>query len=227
MGADGNDGRSSSLDIQTSPPIPAVIVIGVTGHREIPSSGIVISRIGEAIRRIRELLPPLYHTPIAFTALSSLAEGADRFLAAEILKIPHSRLKAVLPLESDDYLRDFKSRESKDEFRRLLGEAEEIKTLPRVPERSEAYRRAGRYIVDHCDVLIAVWDGEKGRGRGGTGDIVQYAKEKKCPFLWIRLDSQGGIEFEPGRGLSREAFLELDQSNAERIPTGKYRGQSA
>jgi hypothetical protein len=174
-----------------------------------------------------ELLPPLKHTPIVLTVLSSLAEGADRLLAEKILKIPHSRLKAVLPLECEDYRRDFKQPGSWGEFRRLLDKAEDIKIMPWVPGRNEAYRQAGRYIVDHCDILIALWNGKKSRGIGGTGDIVQYARARKRPLLWIRPDSRGGIELEPGRGLSRESFLELDRRNSGSVLFGKSGGQPA
>jgi hypothetical protein len=34
--------------------------------------------------------------------------------------------------------------------------------------REAAYEAAGRYVVDHCDLLIAVWDRKPAQGRGGT-----------------------------------------------------------
>ena len=42
--------------------------------------------------------------------------------------------------------------------------------------REKAYERVGRYVVDRCDVLIALWDGERSRGHGGTAEIVDYAR---------------------------------------------------
>jgi hypothetical protein len=39
----------------------------------------------------------------------------------------------------------------------------------------EAFWNAGKYIVDHSDLVVAVWDGEAARGLGGTADVVQYA----------------------------------------------------
>jgi len=35
-----------------------------------------------------------------------------------------------------------------------------------------------KWMVDNCDILIAVWDGSK----GGTGNCVQYAEEVKRPI---------------------------------------------
>jgi hypothetical protein len=39
-----------------------------------------------------------------------------------------------------------------------------------------AFFAAGRYIVEQCDLLIAVWDGQPSKGLGGTGDVVAYAR---------------------------------------------------
>jgi uncharacterized phage-like protein YoqJ len=38
------------------------------------------------------------------------------------------------------------------------------------------------YLVDHCDVLVALWDGSS----GGTGNCISYAykKNKKIINLW-------------------------------------------
>ena len=47
---------------------------------------------------------------------------------------------------------------------------------------------AGRATVAHCDVLIAVWDGLRARGRGGTADIVQLALARGTPIVHIPLD---------------------------------------
>ena len=44
----------------------------------------------------------------------------------------------------------------------------------------------GRYVLDRCDVLVAVWDGQPARGRGGTADIVAMARHCGKPMAWIR-----------------------------------------
>jgi hypothetical protein len=40
----------------------------------------------------------------------------------------------------------------------------------------EAFLAGGRRVVDACDRLVAVWDGQASRGLGGTADIVGYAR---------------------------------------------------
>ena len=39
-----------------------------------------------------------------------------------------------------------------------------------------------RYMVDNCDVLLAVWDGIKD---GGTWRTIQYAMKKKKNIIFI------------------------------------------
>ena len=37
--------------------------------------------------------------------------------------------------------------------------------------------RANAYLVRRCDLLGVLWDGERGRGPGGTGDLVAYWRD--------------------------------------------------
>ncbi len=123
---------------------------------------------------------------------SALAEGSDRLVADRVLARPRSRLVAVIPLPPNDYAADFADAASRAEFHRLLARAEEvvITSLKSEPPltREEAYERAGRAVVDGCDVLVAIWDGKPSRGRGGTAEIVSYARSLGRPVAWIRPD---------------------------------------
>lgn len=118
-------------------------------------------------------------------ALSPLAEGADRLVAEVVLEQPGARLMAVLPLPQDDYEHDFVSPESRAEFRRLLAQADEVTTLPPAPDRNEAYASVGEYVLDHSDVLVAIWDGQPAQGRGGTAEIVRAALARAMPVLHV------------------------------------------
>jgi hypothetical protein len=44
---------------------------------------------------------------------------------------------------------------------------------------------AGLYVLVHCDVLLAVWDGRGAQGRGGTGGIVAEARRRGLPLAWV------------------------------------------
>ena len=45
----------------------------------------------------------------------------------------------------------------------------------------------GRATVAHCDMLIAVWDGLPPRGRGGTGEVVQFALTRGTAIIHVPL----------------------------------------
>lgn len=120
-----------------------------------------------------------------FRILSSLAEGADRLVARRVLSRPGARLVAVLPLPRLDYLTDFESQQSRQEFLELLGEAETVIEMPAADSRTKAYEQAGRYVVEQSEVLVAVWDGLPARGRGGTAEIVAWARDLGKPVCRV------------------------------------------
>ncbi|HEX2041303.1 MAG TPA: NAD-binding protein [Acidimicrobiales bacterium] len=157
------------------------VTVGVTGHRVLTDVDKLARGVDEAIRRIEATHPG---RPV--TVLSALAEGADRLVARRILTRPGSRLVAALPLPAEDYVQDFATETGREEFARLLAQAEEVVELPPADTREESYEKAGRYVIDHCDVLVAVWDGEASQGRGGTADVVALARRRRLPLAWVR-----------------------------------------
>src|SRR2546425_6011719 len=180
--------------------IPYRIRIGVTGHRKLDDPAAVQALVKKAIdTEVGKLFPEESRqniervrragtTAISFRVLSPLAEGADRVVVRAVLADPDARLDVVFPLTLEDYLEDFTTEESRKEFGELLARCRKPVSLrtrrirddrhdagDQAELRRQAYRQVGQYVVDHCDVLIAVWDGQPSRGRGGTAEIVQYA----------------------------------------------------
>jgi hypothetical protein len=158
------------------------LVLGVTGHRDLPPEGV------EALERgVREILQNLRgrypSTPLVL--VSSLAEGADRLAARVFLDLDFGgRLLAALPLPQDLYEKDFAGQESIDEFHCLLARADAVidMALPgdvrdQIGKPGEArnaqYEAAGHFLVRSCQILIALWDGGRSHGRGGTADVVK------------------------------------------------------
>ena len=123
--------------------------------------------------------------PAALIILSPLAEGADRLVARIALDERQATLEAVLPLAPADYCADFATAPSRQEFAALLARASRVVTMPPAATRPAAYEQAGRYVVEHADVLIALWDGEPARGQGGTAGTVGRARQCGLPLLWI------------------------------------------
>jgi hypothetical protein len=196
-------------DIPSFDPIPFRVRIGVTGHRTLPSDinfandvrhaiDLIIRPMVEAAAGELENLGERRQPPILYSVVSPLAEGADRLVAREVLRRKGARLKAVLPLTQADYLKTFENKQARDEFLRLLEYcphpvclrdrdlSQDSADENRQRElRQDAYDKVGRYVVDHCDVLIALWDGETSRGKGGTYEVVQYALTEKRPVVRV------------------------------------------
>jgi hypothetical protein len=118
--------------------------------------------------------------PSVQKALSSLAAGSDQLFAEVALSLGISVL-AVLPLEGYDR---FFQRQAHSNYLRLLAHCELVQ-LRWSGNSEHAFFEAGKYIVNHCDLLFAIWDGARAEGLGGTADVVQYAQMRTRPVLHI------------------------------------------
>ena len=209
--------------------VPFTFRIGVTGHRRINDLASLVPAVREALRGLTELLPGFLGSEPVLVVVSALAEGADRLVAEEVLAEEGSRLEAALPLRREDYLDDFEQEVSKEEFLGFLDRASEIWQAPAGVSREEAYERAGRYVVDRSDAVVAIWDGEPTGGRGGTAAIVAYARKLGVPLAWVRTEGEPVVVYEvggPRTSLIQDAASKLDEYNASVIKASNFRLQA-
>ena len=157
-----------------------MVSIGVTGHRDLDNVKLITSSVDEVLRKIRNTF-----SGETLTIISPLAEGADRLVVWRAMENNDVHLVVPLPLEISEYMQDFSGIYSKAEFVTLLEQAAQVIELPAEETREASYLAAGSYILDHSDLLIAVWDGQPARGPGGTGQIVAQAREKLMPIAWV------------------------------------------
>jgi hypothetical protein len=206
--------------------IPFTFRIGVTGHRDLADPDSFCAPIGEALRRLKKLVSVSPGVGLVPVVISALAEGADRLVAKEVLADKNARLEVALPLPEEEYVKDFTSEASKEEFCCLLARASEAPwQAPDGLDRDEAYERAGRYVVDRCDALIALWDGKKARGRGGTAEIVGYAQEHGVPIAWVHTEGAPVVDYalENSRAdVVKSAASKLCKYNADEIDPAKF-----
>jgi hypothetical protein len=185
-------------------------MIGITGHRALTGTNKLTEGIRLAFERIRGSFPPPY------VAVSPLAEGSDCLFARQAIEYLGASLLVCLPLPFNEYIKDFSSELAREEFRLLISAAGQVIQLPACETREQAYLAAGDYVVEHCEVLMAVWDGKSARGVGGTGQIVQLARKRRLPMAWIHSGKRAD-PIEPGtekdKKLGRVAF--------ERFPDAK------
>lgn len=154
--------------------------VGVTGHRDVDRLGAVGPKVDDALGRLARLASDA--DPLV--VVSSIAEGADRLVASSALARGWD-LAVVLPLARAEYREDFATAESLAEFDDLLARALDVSEVPDQPTRDDAYLAAGHAVVDASDVVLALWDGQPARGRGGTAEVVDYTRVLGRPLVWI------------------------------------------
>lgn len=178
--------------------------IGITGARRL-----VAGEVGRLERQVGEVLDVVlgvlaegdvraaYTEGAAkVTLLSPLARGADR-LVARVALGRGIGLHVPMPFAQGEYERDFtgadrdwepplSAAEDLEEFRRLLERAEgRLELDGGREEEGSSYEAVGRHVVRHVDVMVAIWDGGPGNGRGGTAEIVRHAVAGGLPVVWL------------------------------------------
>lgn len=136
--------------------------IVITGHRSEKLQSYDTAWINSCISEVLLEIRNLSDKHIAY---SGMASGVDLFFcsACHILGIPFI---ACVPFEGQET----KMSPSDAQIRqRYLEYAKEIKHVK------------NSWMVEHCDIGIVVWDGNK----GGTHNVVQQFVENKRSFYWI------------------------------------------
>jgi len=150
----------------------------VTGHQRLPAAAVAFAE-----QEVPNVLTAHGGTPLV--GITSLAAGADQLFARIVLG-RGGRLHVVVPCER--YEASFTDDDARRRFEQLLLVATEVEVLPFAAPSQDAYLAAGRRVVDLADGVVAIWDGEAARGRGGTGDVVAYAREagRAVWIVWPR-----------------------------------------
>ncbi len=206
--------------------VPYRLTIGVTGHRELKNTDELKISIKKVIDKILFHFPQLPKTKIIIRILSPLAEGADTLVVEEVLKYENSELDVVLPVTIEECIKEFSSEESRNKFKDLLNKTQNTYTLNKKSLKSiypddllqdakiQAYEDVGKYVVNHSDILIALWDKRSTRGKGGTAEIIEFAKQKACPIFIISTNSPNDIELIKGNGINTSIYKQIDKFNS-------------
>lgn len=157
--------------------LPVFRIVGFTGHRQIDETEPLKAAITAAFDDLRAAAPE------EWIALSSVAEGSDQMFVREVLARSWA-WHAILPLPQADFASDFQPA-AWQAVESLLQRAEVVRISNESGAREDAYLDSGLETVNGSDVLIAVWDGEAARGKGGTAEVVEYARALGRPILII------------------------------------------
>jgi hypothetical protein len=207
--------HSATAEADAAPPRPRfAFTLGVTGHRKsrIPEEwqAGVRGRILHVVECIRAKSLGLAEegrhwfapVPPSLRVVSALADGADRWVAEAALAGGFA-LDAILPFDIETYRADYPEGMERAAMESLHARAVNCLVLPGTrQEEVEAYAMAGEALVAHSTVLLAVWDGEPGKGWGGTADVVETAVDSGVPVIQIPPDPTQAVRilwpsFEP------------------------------
>ena len=182
----------------TASQLPLFHVVGFSGHRQLADPTAVAQALTTILSELQR------EAPGEWIALSSAAAGADLLFVRAALGLGLG-WEASLPLPLVDFERDFPP----DEWlsvKALLTQAEHLEIASEPGSREEAYLSGGFEIVNRCDVLLVVWDGQPARGKGGTADVVAYARAMGRPIVILNPET---------KAIRRENFqtLRLHDSN--------------
>ena len=175
--------------------------IGITGHRPDKlvnaDHNLLAERIDHLLKVIKTAYEDFAQTKAAKdnfeTAenlpprlLSPLAEGADRIAAKAALTNGYE-LHCPLPFPEKDYLSTFvNGQPSIEEFDSLWAKStRKLELDGTTKHKAEAYREVGNFVLRHCDILLAVWDGKLDNNSPGTAGMITAAKALAKPLLWI------------------------------------------
>ena len=156
--------------------------IGVTGHRDLldEEKPALESRVRAFFAELVQRFPGL-----ELQLLSPLAAGGDQ-LAAKVALEEGIALVAVLPMAQAEYEKDFTTAAELTEFRSFLAAAQRVIHLPaaagadeqsitrHAATRDRQYAQLGLFVSNHCQILMALWDGKPTDTVGGTAQVVRY-----------------------------------------------------
>ena len=158
------------------------MIVAFTGHRPDKLGGYKVPNpiYDHVYKQIKTALQELKPDKV----ISGMALGVDQWAAAIAYKLGIPFLAAI-PFDGQE---SAWPQESQKTFRLLRRLASEEVIVCEGGYAASKMQTRNIWVVDHCDKLIAVWDGSK----GGTGNCVEYAKAigKDIYYIDPRLDKR-------------------------------------
>eukprot|EP00455_Lapot_gusevi_P007493 TRINITY_DN13193_c0_g1_i1.p1 TRINITY_DN13193_c0_g1~~TRINITY_DN13193_c0_g1_i1.p1 ORF type:complete len:281 (+),score=91.29 TRINITY_DN13193_c0_g1_i1:66-908(+) len=164
-----------------------VFRVGVTGHRFFERRG----ALEYLYRELRYILTQALKFKGRVVGLTGLAEGTDQ-LFAEVcfeLGIP---VRAIVA--HADFYNDFQG-PAADKYQRILNQCESVFVVPAAQWQELSYGGVRDVLLRFSDLIVAAWNGLPAKGPGGTGDVVECAKEDEKPVLHINPDRMTQTSF--------------------------------
>ena len=157
-------------------------VTGVTGHRhldEVDKSALELA-VDECLADIEATFPSKNHCLV-----SGLAAGADQLVAWRALTRGWA-LKAVLAAPLDTFALTMPFIDAHSLRNELIPKCSEVTVVASSEQGEKSGYIAVANSILNAGSLIALWDGEPGRGAGGTADtVVRFLEESDRHVYWV------------------------------------------
>lgn len=153
--------------------------VGITGHQRLDDET-AWSWVEATLRSTcRSFGRPLI-------GISSLAVGADQLFAEVVLELGGA-LEVVVPFPAYPDRFDSGGRRN---YEALLSRAAKVRTLVAAESDEHGYLAAGQAIAMESEVLVAVWNGRRPKGLGGTADVVAFARSLGRQIVHLNPESR-------------------------------------
>jgi hypothetical protein len=155
------------------------MIIGFTGHQRIDHPdrwGWVQEQFAQILR---EVASPNDR------ALTALAAGGDQ-LFSQVAIAAGIAIEVVVPCVG--YEAAFERPDQLAQYGLLLARASNVTRLDFPAPSEDAFLAAGIHVVNQSGLVVALWNGNAPAGKGGTGDVVEYARKRKLPVIHVDPD---------------------------------------
>lgn len=151
------------------------MIIAFTGHRPDKLGGWDNDTVQiEIMRRIEAALAVLKPDK----CISGMALGVDQWAALVCIKMKIPFIAAVPFVGQESIWPD----KSKELYKKILEKAEQVEIVSEGGYSVGKLQVRNQWMVDNCDMLVAVFDGSK----GGTHNCVKYAEKKGKEVFLIK-----------------------------------------
>jgi len=124
------------------------------------------------------------------TFITGMCAGVDLWAAAEVIALkgqhPEVQLVAAVPFEGQEERWSIPLRQ---EYRRVLAACDRVEVLfdhqQAQADAAACYRQRNRWMVEHADKVLAVYDMEAADIRSGTAATVRYARRLQRDIVYI------------------------------------------
>jgi hypothetical protein len=150
------------------------LVIGVSGHRNLhpQDTARVRQRVQDFLTDLKRRMPDTQRR-----IMVGMAQGADLLVAQAALSAGW-QVDAILPMPLERYVEDFDSESSAALLTLLEDPAVHSAVLPAPSGSPDDLQRDALYanltdaLIDKCNLLLALWNGQPSCLKGGTADTV-------------------------------------------------------